>query len=115
MSASGTAVLGHGGPRGMWMQGSGIRYPAKSFNTQKQIHIPHITWSAQEMQEYEIDNTNTICPLSVEFDAHNSAVGSTAVEHVVACALVMQRARVRSPVGTCFLGEVFQGFSSPVR
>ena len=41
---------------------------------------------------------------------------STAVEQVVACALVTQRARVRSPVGTGFLGEVFfLGFSSPVR
>ena len=39
----------------------------------------------------------------------------TAVEQVVACALVTQRAQVRSPVGTSFLGEVFQGFSSPVR
>ena len=28
---------------------------------------------------------------------------------VVACALVTQRARVRSPVGTSFLGEVFLG------
>ena len=28
---------------------------------------------------------------------------------------VTQRARVRSPVGTSFLGEVFRGFSSPVR
>ena len=35
---------------------------------------------------------------------------STAVEKVVACALVTQRARVRSPVGTSFLGEVFSGF-----
>ena len=35
--------------------------------------------------------------------------GSTAVEQVVACALVMQRAWVRSPVGTSFLGEVFSG------
>ena len=35
---------------------------------------------------------------------------STAVEQVVACALVMQRARVRSSVGTKFLGEVFSGF-----
>ena len=34
---------------------------------------------------------------------------STAVEQVVACALVTQRARVRSPVGTSFLGEVFLG------
>ena len=34
---------------------------------------------------------------------------------VVACAPVTQRARVRSPVGTSFLGEVFRGFSSPVR
>ena len=41
---------------------------------------------------------------------------STAVEQVVACALVTQRARVRSPVGTGFLCEVFfWGFSSPVR
>ena len=37
------------------------------------------------------------------------------MEQVVACALVTQRARVRSPVGTGFLGEVFSGFSSPVR
>ena len=37
------------------------------------------------------------------------------MEQVVACALVTQRARVRSPVGTGFLGEVFRDFSSPVR
>ena len=41
---------------------------------------------------------------------------STAEEQVVACAPVTQRARVRSPVGTGFLGEVFFGvFFSPVR
>ena len=40
---------------------------------------------------------------------------STAVDQVVACAPVAQRARVRSPVGTSFLGEVFRGFPSPVR
>ena len=34
------------------------------------------------------------------------------MEQVVACTLVMQQARVRSPVGTGFLGE---DFSSPVR
>ena len=34
----------------------------------------------------------------------------TAVEQVVACAPVAQRARVRFPVGTSFLGEVFSGF-----
>ena len=34
---------------------------------------------------------------------------SSAVEQVVACALVTQRARVRSSVGTGFLGEVFFG------
>ena len=34
---------------------------------------------------------------------------STAVEQVVACAFVTQRARVRSLVGTSFLGEVFFG------
>ena len=37
-------------------------------------------------------------------------IESTVVEQVVACALVMQRARVRFPVGTGFLGEVFSGF-----
>ena len=40
---------------------------------------------------------------------------STAVAQAVACAPVTQRARLRSPVGTGFLGEVFRGFSSPVR
>ena len=40
---------------------------------------------------------------------------STAVCQVVACAPVTQRARVRSPVGTSFLGGVFRSFSSPVR
>ena len=34
---------------------------------------------------------------------------STAVEQVVVCALVMQRPRVRFPIGTSFLGEVFFG------
>ena len=40
---------------------------------------------------------------------------STAVGQVVACAPVTQRARVRSPVWTSFLGEIFLDFSSPVR
>ena len=40
---------------------------------------------------------------------------STAVEQVVACAPVTQRARVRSPVGISSLGEVFSGFSSLVK
>ena len=35
---------------------------------------------------------------------------STAVGQVVACALVTQRARVRCPVGTSFMVEVFSGF-----
>ena len=42
--------------------------------------------------------------------AWNHIVKSTAVEQVVACTLVTQRARVRSPVGTSFLSEVFSGF-----
>ena len=42
-------------------------------------------------------------------------ISSTAVGQAVACALVTQRARVRYPVGTGFLGEVLSGFSSPVR
>ena len=39
-----------------------------------------------------------------------SSVLSTAVGQVVACASVTQWARVRSPVRTSFLGEVFLGF-----
>ena len=35
---------------------------------------------------------------------------STAVGQSAACAPVTQRARVRSPVGTSFMGEVFTGF-----
>ena len=37
-------------------------------------------------------------------------LGSTAVGQAEACVLVTQRAWVRSPVGTSFLGEVFSGF-----
>ena len=37
-------------------------------------------------------------------------IKSTAVEQAIACALVTQRARVQSPVGASFLGEVFSGF-----
>ena len=40
---------------------------------------------------------------------------STAVSQGAACAPVMQRARVRSPVGIGFLVRFFRGFSSPVR
>ena len=43
------------------------------------------------------------------------SIASTAVGQTVACAPVTQGVRVRSPVGTSFLGEVFLGFSSPVR
>ena len=39
---------------------------------------------------------------------------STTVGQAAAYAPVTQRARVRSPVGTGFLGEVISGFSSPV-
>ena len=39
----------------------------------------------------------------------------TAVEQAVACASVTQRARVRSSIGTSFLGEISRVFSSPVR
>ena len=42
-------------------------------------------------------------------------MSSTAVDQEVACASVTQRARVRSPAGTSFLGEVFRVFSSSVR
>ena len=44
------------------------------------------------------------------FFQQDSATESTAVDLVVACAPVMQRAQVQSPVMTSFLGEVFSGF-----
>ena len=40
---------------------------------------------------------------------------STAVGQAVSCGPVTPWARIRSPVGTSFLGEIFWGFSSPVR
>ena len=59
------------------------------------------------------------CPSIVLSDPENFLhwqwVPSPAVGQAAACAPVTQRARVRSPVGTGFLGEVFSGFSSPVR
>ena len=41
---------------------------------------------------------------------HNITKTVTAVGQAVACAPVTQRARVRSLIGTSFLGEVFLGF-----
>ena len=40
---------------------------------------------------------------------------STAVEQAVTCAPVAQRARIRSPVGTSFLGEFFITSKTNVR
>ena len=51
----------------------------------------------------------SMCCLNV-FQTCEEGQKSTAVGQVVACATVMQRARVRSPVRTSFLGEVFSGF-----
>ena len=56
-----------------------------------------------------------ICKLKILQKYFECFTSSTAVEQVVACALVTQRARVRSPVGTGFLSEVFLGISLPVR
>ena len=47
--------------------------------------------------------------------AISQALQSTTVGQMVACVPVMQWARVWSPVRISFLGEVFRGFSSPVR
>ena len=46
-----------------------------SFCTQKQIHIPHVTWSAQDVRESKIDHTNAIYRHSAEPETYNSAVG----------------------------------------
>ena len=50
------------------------------------------------------------CPLLWQWSLDLKKVQSTAVVQVVACVPVTQRARVRYPVGTSFLGEVFSGF-----
>ena len=61
------------------------------------------------------------CPLNVNvarrWNGHSSShfQVSTAVEQVVACAVVTQRARVRFPAGQVFWVRFFRGFSSPVR
>ena len=47
--------------------------------------------------------------LAEDRDHDRLSKGSTAVGQVVACTPVMQRARVRSPVGKNFLGEVLFG------
>ena len=64
---------------------------------------------------YLLPSTTAYTTLLEERRSMEREIWSTAVEQVVACALITQRARVRSPVGTSFLGEVFSGFSSPVR
>ena len=46
-----------------------------SFNTQIQIHIPHVTLSPKVVRELKIDHTNAIYPPCMEPEARNSAVG----------------------------------------
>ena len=54
------------------------------------------------------------CPDVLNFSRNvlcfNPESKSTTMGQAEACAAVMQRAWVRSPVGTSFLGEVFSGF-----
>ena len=54
-----------------------------------------------------LEDLSVIIEVAYYKEIHSAKVKSTAVEQVVACALVTQRARVQSPVGTSFLGEVF--------
>ena len=56
-----------------------------------------------------------LCTMSLTFLCILQTHMSTAVVQAVACAPVTRRVRVRSPIGTSFLGEVFRGFYSPVR
>ena len=66
-----------------------------------EVQVAEISW----LQTLAVDSYDTcIQTLVLRYDVHRF------VEQVVACALVTQRARVRSPVGTGFLGEVFSGF-----
>ena len=63
------------------------------------------------MEDLPLDRIAALVP---EFEVDDfplrRTLMSTAVEQVVVCALVMQRARFQSPVGTSFLGEVFRVF-----
>ena len=52
----------------------------------------------------------SVCYIPNSVFKHLQIVQSTALGQAEACAPVTQRALVRSPVGTCFLGEVFSGF-----
>ena len=61
-----------------------------------------------QTHEYKNKETNTQADTNKYTNTQTHKF--TAVEKVVACALVTQRDRVPSPVGTSFLGEVFSGF-----
>ena len=45
-----------------------------SFSTQIRIHIPHVTWSGQEVRESRIDHTNANYPHNAEPEERNSEV-----------------------------------------
>ena len=75
-----------------------------NLNSERAKHM--ITSSEQNI----VQNQNFIIRnLSFEIAERLKYLGSTAVEQVVALAPVTQRARVRSSVGTSFLGEVCFG------
>ena len=71
------------------------------------INVPSMSAMVTDLQTHETPEGLLTHPVFLLF--FNLEM-STAVEQVVACALVTQRTRVRSPVGTSFLGEVFSGF-----
>ena len=65
--------------------------------------------SYNHRKQWKLNEYMTMCLYDLRKD-ESRTIHFTAVGQVVACALVTQRARVRSPVGTGFLGEVFAGF-----
>ena len=53
--------------------------------------------------------TGAVTLVARELYSESMNLEPTTVQQVVACAFVAQRARVRSPVGTSLLDEVFLG------
>ena len=46
-----------------------VTQTSHAFSTQIQMHITHVTWSAQELRESKIDHTNAIYPPSAESES----------------------------------------------
>ena len=85
-------------------------------HVQETLYVYHINikWLCNEPPE----TIGSLCQKTLQKSLKNykfSFQKSTVVGQAVACSPVTHLVRVRSPVRTGFLGEIFRSFSSPVR